>query len=506
MITVAQLVAIPTLELSYLAGCSGGGRPITWAHTCDMPDPWTWVGAGDLVLTTGGGLPTEPGEQVEWLVKLAGTRASGLLIGARPGTPEVSGRMREKADELRFPLIDARFELEFAGVAHIVIESALRTERERIVEIRRLYDAYGQALRTRVDLGERLRLVAQNLGWALLLRDRHSGRMIASTASTTSRAPGSADEVTEESVNVPGTCPAELIATPARRATLDPLVLHHLAGLIGVELEQRAVERDERRRTGTALLDDLLEGRLPLAAVRVELARRGLPDPLAVVCFSLPEDSEQLHHADALRGCSPLVSRHGDRLLALLPAHPPLLEELLDELGAGTSAGVSSPLAPVLDVPQAARQARLALAHAASEGRRRAEYPELTGLPPRNLPEATEIVTQYLGPLIEHDRTKRTALVDTLRAFLRQDGGWQATAAELGIHRQTLVYRLRTVRQLTGLKPTSSEGTALFWLALRAGEQAGLFDAHSPADSGAADAASPRLSSGRSRPRSCGTH
>lgn len=467
MITVDELVSVASLELGYYAGSAGGGRPITWAHTCDMPDPWTWVGAGDLVMTTGGGIPADPAEQVNWLVELARTRASGILIGPRPGTPEISAEMCHKADELRFPLIDADFELEFAGVAHVVIESVLRAERDRIVEIRRLYDAYGQALRSRVDLPERLRVVAQNLGWALELRDRRSGRILASSGHPSSSRSGT------ESVPVPGTSPAELIAAPARRPQLDTLVLHHLAGLIGVELERRAAERDQLRETGTQLFEDLLEGRLHLSAVTAELARRSLTAPLCVARFTAIDPDEQLQHSDAFDRRYPLLLHRDGELLTLLPADIHLMNELLSELGDTTRVGVSRPLADALDVPEGARQAKVALAHA-TPTRPRSDYAELSGLPPRSVTEATELVDRYLGPVIEHDEANGTTLVDTLRTFLGNDGAWQVSAAALGIHRQTLVYRLGTVRRLTGLKPTSSEGTAKLWLALEAGTQAGL--------------------------------
>ncbi|WP_051341580.1 PucR family transcriptional regulator [Pseudonocardia spinosispora] len=476
MITVDELVSVASLELGYYAGSSGGGRPITWAHTCDMPDPWTWVGAGDLVMTTGGGIPAEPADQVEWLVELARTRASGILIGPRPGTPAISAQMCRAADELRFPLIDADFELEFAGVAHVVIESVLRAERDRIVEIRRLYDAYGQALRSRVDLAERLRLVAQNLGWALELRDRRSGRTLASSGRTSTSRSGT------ESVPVPGTSPAELIAAPGRRPRLDTLVLHHLAGLIGVELEQRAAERDQLRDTGAQLFDDLLDGRLQLAAVRAELTRRGLTAPLCVARFAAAGSDDQLQHSTAFDERHPLLSHRDGGLVALLPSDARLLDELLAELGGATRVGVSRPLTDALDVPEAARQARVALAHA-TPSRRRTGYAELSGLPPRSVAEATELVDRYLGPIIEHDEANGTALVETLRTFLGNDGAWQVSAAALGIHRQTLVYRLGTVRRLTGLKPTSSEGTAKLWLALEAGTRAGLLGRRRPAQS-----------------------
>ena len=76
------------------------------------------------------------------------------------------------------------------------------------------------------------------------------------------------------------------------------------------------------------------------------------------------------------------------------------------------------------------------------------------------------MVRTTLGPLIAHDKSNEGELVTSVRVFLRNDGAWQKSADEFNIHRQTLVYRLRRVEQLTGLKPTSTEGSAMFWLAL----------------------------------------
>nr|WP_287815406.1 helix-turn-helix domain-containing protein [Pseudomonas sp.] len=65
-------------------------------------------------------------------------------------------------------------------------------------------------------------------------------------------------------------------------------------------------------------------------------------------------------------------------------------------------------------------------------------------------------------------------MLPTLSTFLSNDGNWKATAFDLGVHRQTLVYRLKLVEQLTGLKPTATQGIARFWIALQAGKNTGL--------------------------------
>ncbi|MHB1833417.1 MAG: helix-turn-helix domain-containing protein, partial [Solirubrobacteraceae bacterium] len=45
---------------------------------------------------------------------------------------------------------------------------------------------------------------------------------------------------------------------------------------------------------------------------------------------------------------------------------------------------------------------------------------------------------------------------------------WQRAAKELYVHKQTLVYRMRRVEELTGRKLDDTASVAEFWLALRA--------------------------------------
>ncbi|MCU1576673.1 MAG: hypothetical protein JWP70_1377 [Leifsonia sp.] len=64
--------------------------------------------------------------------------------------------------------------------------------------------------------------------------------------------------------------------------------------------------------------------------------------------------------------------------------------------------------------------------------------------------EINGFVKQWLGPLLEHDRVKRSELVTTLAAYLDAGGNYDATATALIIHRSTLRYRLGRIRELCG--------------------------------------------------------
>jgi DNA-binding PucR family transcriptional regulator len=114
---------------------------------------------------------------------------------------------------------------------------------------------------------------------------------------------------------------------------------------------------------------------------------------------------------------------------------------------------VSAPFDDVADVPRAADQARTALPVAMKAGivlhEELGPVSELMRHVPRE--GAEEYVQRLLGPLLESDRERRTALVPTLAAYLRFRGAARLAAAELEIHPNTLQLRLARAAQLTDL-------------------------------------------------------
>jgi sugar diacid utilization regulator len=59
-------------------------------------------------------------------------------------------------------------------------------------------------------------------------------------------------------------------------------------------------------------------------------------------------------------------------------------------------------------------------------------------------------VAEWLGPLIDYDAEHGTSLVLTLSEYLDCGGNYDASARSLSVHRSTLKYRLRRIRQVSG--------------------------------------------------------
>ena len=69
---------------------------------------------------------------------------------------------------------------------------------------------------------------------------------------------------------------------------------------------------------------------------------------------------------------------------------------------------------------------------------------------PRTLGEAEIAVERVLAPILSYDDAHNTELLGSLSVFLEQNRSWQRSAELLHVHKQTLVYRMRRVEELTG--------------------------------------------------------
>nr|WBO80525.1 helix-turn-helix domain-containing protein [Streptomyces sp. SBE_14.2] len=139
---------------------------------------------------------------------------------------------------------------------------------------------------------------------------------------------------------------------------------------------------------------------------------------------------------------------------------------LLERAGGGGGAGISAARTGLAELGEAWREASAAARAVLAEPRlgpvaewaRIGPYRLLTALPPQTAQDPA--VTPLLSPA--HRELARTAEV-----YLDCAGQAARTAAELGIHRQTLYYRLSRVEQLTGLDLDDGEDRLLLHMALK---------------------------------------
>ena len=74
---------------------------------------------------------------------------------------------------------------------------------------------------------------------------------------------------------------------------------------------------------------------------------------------------------------------------------------------------------------------------------------------------------RLLGPLVAYDDRHRAELLPTLREFLTCSGSWNACAAKMYVHVNTVRYRIRRIEELTGRDLSHLDDQVDFFLALR---------------------------------------
>lgn len=130
--TVGDLLATDALGTRSLTPGVGEQRPVEWAHVCELREPWQWIGAGALVMTTGLGVPTDPAEQCAYVEGMYAAGIAAVSIGADLSAPPLTDRMLARATELGFPVLETAHAVPFITVAKAVAEANNREHLDRV--------------------------------------------------------------------------------------------------------------------------------------------------------------------------------------------------------------------------------------------------------------------------------------------------------------------------------------------------------------------------------------
>ncbi len=86
----------------------------------------------------------------------------------------------------------------------------------------------------------------------------------------------------------------------------------------------------------------------------------------------------------------------------------------------------------------------------------------------RETPELWTFYRETLSKLADYDRRQDGELLKTLESYFSHLGNLRATSEALHVHRNTLLYRLERIQQISGLDLDNAEEYFALWLALRA--------------------------------------
>lgn len=466
-LTVGEIVAIDTLRTEVVAGASGLGRRVVWAHSCELEEPWEWLGPDELLLTVGFCVPRDPAAQARFVRRLSDAGVAGASIGVRGGGLELSAEMRAEADRLGFPVLRTASEVPWSAITRHVAAASDSPRTADVLTLAKLYE-----LTASVEHPQDLVAgVGSLLDAGIAVIDAASGRRLLESD------PASPSPLRDAAASPPA--PArrvrrhrlagghglalelEIAEHPAR--PLSAMVLVHVKRLVEVEAERALLRLAAREAEWARALERLL-GAGDSSGAAALLA--GAPLRAVVLDRSaIPH----LSRAAALRRLELIAGVFDGRGVVLVA------DERLGELRSlasdrGVAAGASSPFVEWSEARGAVAEAASAFGDAPRHGGW-AEFAAVSiGILARSGREAERIVDDVLGELAGTER-RMGELRETLFAFLRHDRRWAETSAELGIHRQTLAYRLRGIESATGRSLARSEDIAALWIAMQAWER-----------------------------------
>ncbi|MBN0049250.1 helix-turn-helix domain-containing protein [Streptomyces actuosus] len=254
------------------------------------------------------------------------------------------------------------------------------------------------------------------------------------------------------------------------------LVIDEFSGA-AADAYRATVEEQGRRDVETrgVMLTSLLDGSVGSPDRAAEALRTLGLDEHGTMVVVHADSGRSLAAEDRLRAAGVAgawVQQLGARVGLLALPGPHALATLADLLGdaAECRIGVSRPLTSPTDAPGAWRQARCA-ARCLPQG---AGGCHVYGSSPIALmaaasPEiAAEVAQTVLGGVLTLPQQERNVLLDTLDAWFASGGSTTRAAERLHCHRNTVLYRINRLTELTGRSITRAIDSAELCIALRA--------------------------------------
>ncbi|KES06605.1 PucR family transcriptional regulator [Streptomyces toyocaensis] len=512
--TLASLVHHTALKLTVRAGEDRLDVPVRWAHASELADPVPYMEGGELLLITALKLDAEDREAMRRYVKrLVGAGVVGLGFAVGVHYEDIPDALVEAARAEGLPLLEVPRRTPFLAISKAV-SAAIAADQYRAVTAG--FAAQRELTKQTLSDGPEgllAALAAQVDGWAALYdasgavvaaapdwAGRRAARLTADVtrlrdrpapASSVVAGPEHEDRVELHSLGT-GRRPRAALAvgTAAALGTAERYAVHSAIALLTLTTERSRSLHAAEQRIGAAVLRMLLAGEPDHArAVAGDLYGGLLDAPFRIIVAvgsgeadgdALGALAETAEAAAARSGEAVLVVPEGERLVVLAADGGAAVAACCDHAAAQEAArkaddadlvaGLSAPAGPTA-ASAAYKQAEQALSVARRRGRVLVEHEHLAAgsvLPLLADDAVWAFADGLLRALREHDATGRGDLVASLRAWLSRHGQWDAAAADLGVHRHTLRYRMRRVEEILGRSLDDPDVRMELWLALKA--------------------------------------
>lgn len=485
--TLAELCRLAPGALVPRVPSAAPEAAISAVHISELLDPTPYLDGAELLLTTGLTLPRSRAGCQGYVERLQTAGVSGLALGLGPAHRVVPVALIRACERHEVPLLVVPDVVPFQRVTRAFWES-VGAQHERP-----LYAALDSHRRlvTAVASGDPVSAVIRTLaetldGWVVLtdlsgtaraswppgraagtpllqaevLRLRPSGPRSSATFALDGHVVALHPVLAREQV-------VGYLAAASRRALLPyqrNLVLSSLA-LLGLDAVHRRSARSGERTERAAVGHLIDRHHFPAAQSLAAAFAVEYPPPQVRVVVAADPGGGAL---EALLAALPAHENRwvgaASRESAWLLLHPGLPEPDVAEVAQrleqqGASASVV--LGPVVDIDavRAVRRRLEGLAHGAPPASARRWHED----------EDTPLVTHEWaeGVLAPLRADRRRDLLPAVAAYLRHQGHWEAAAADLGVHRNSLRSRVARAERLLGRTLRDPDVSARVWLAVR---------------------------------------
>ena len=277
---------------------------------------------------------------------------------------------------------------------------------------------------------------------------------------------------------------------------LDTLTVEHGAAACALEMAKAKAVSEAKKALRGNFLEGLLAGSLPQKEIE-RLERRldhDTKQPHAIMVFTLSgQESPSLRRLETAvnwvlsnHNREALVYIHGKEHICVFQSLKHLEDmdsahELARRLREQTETefpkahligGMSGPAAKLTDWPRVYTEAIQAMQlsqrlkfNYVVEFNSLGVYRLLSVL--EDIATVRSFIEQVIGPLVKYDHDHRGSLVQTINAYFIHHGNISKTAESLFVHRNTLLYRLERIQELTGQDLNQSDMRLALHLALK---------------------------------------
>ncbi|WGX95053.1 PucR family transcriptional regulator [Nocardioides sp. L-11A] len=473
--TVASLCSGLGHHLVPAAGFDVPRTEVTAVHISELTEPEAYLSGGELLLTTGLALPVDEAGCAAYVDRVRGAGVSALALGLGPVHQEPPEALVTACRAAGLPLLLVPPATPFLTVTRAYWTAQSRSTEQRLNDVVAAHRALVEAAVAPDPAGSVLGCLARWLpGWAVLLHPDGSvdlthppaldaelrglqeevARLGVAGIHSSAAFPVGDDvavvfplAVGDQVVGYLAAGSARQLDAARRRVVLTAATL---LSLDAVRRRQVESARGATRRCVAVLVDLGM-----VDAARRLAAASGCPSPTgeAAVLVVRGRDSELFVQA-VERWCPAALAVAVDRTTAwfLLPDDHGTLDDLRRRLVDPTASVVLSDLVSLAAVGRV--RARLQRESAAGE-------PGATIAPRRGTRQ--EVIRAVDGFVATAGVDLRAALV----AYLRHRGQWEAASTALGLHRNTLRYRVGRAMEELGLDLDDPDVAAEAWLALR---------------------------------------